>query len=233
MGVTTPVTPSTVPNQTIVLDYRRMDTAEDIADRAPIRTTLSGNIIAPDLGRKWTRWSGPSLTAGYVFKGSTLTLAFSGAGKANVYYLDTSFGTDDDYGQIPAYHVTSPFASDESEQGMQLGHHRHLFALLTGVISGTGNLKITPYADNLANPWPTLMPYELDNPSSHDIELGVQVAGVKMFLKIEATPIAPPADPLFDAPNPKYTNGTDTFFDVSRLCVTMRAHPMSPVRGRM
>lgn len=222
-----------VPSQTLVLDYRRMDTAEDIADRAPIRTTLSGNIIAPDLCRKWTKWTGPGLTAGYVFKGSTLTLAFSGAGKKQVYYLDPNLYTDDDYGQIPAYHITSPFASDESEQGMQLGHHRHLFAFLTGLASGIGNLTMTPMTDNLANVWPELMPFELDNPSMGDFETGMQVAGTKMFLKIEATPIAPPDDPLFDPPNPKYTNGTDTFFDISRLCATIRAHPMSPVKGRM
>ncbi|PYT93105.1 MAG: hypothetical protein DMG36_11710 [Acidobacteria bacterium] len=52
-----PLGTATSPNKTLVLDYRDLDDAEEIAGRPPINITYSGSKTATDKTRKWAPWT--------------------------------------------------------------------------------------------------------------------------------------------------------------------------------
>src|ERR1700730_14754777 len=48
---------ATSPNKILMLDYRDLDSAEDIAGRPPVNITLTGRKTATDKTRKWSPWT--------------------------------------------------------------------------------------------------------------------------------------------------------------------------------
>ncbi len=47
----------TAPNLILVMSYRQLDTAHQIAGSGPIHPGMSGRLISTDHARKWTRWN--------------------------------------------------------------------------------------------------------------------------------------------------------------------------------
>ncbi len=51
-----PMGTATSPNQILMLDYRDLDSAEDIAGRPPLTITYTGRKTATDKTREWSPW---------------------------------------------------------------------------------------------------------------------------------------------------------------------------------
>ena len=101
-------TPGT-PTQIWTMNYREMDTAEEIAAAAPIHTSYTGRLIATDHTRKWCPWnldderrctdvSSSRADSVSILAGNGQPLGTAN-GFANVYTLNSAMLTDDDFGQ--------------------------------------------------------------------------------------------------------------------------------------
>lgn len=151
-----PTGESTTANLVIPMSYRNVG---DVAnDPAPLRQSLSGKMIPLELCRKWNRWNMPMLCGSMLTQasseGNKKQMFFGGADHGNLYWLNPDKFSDDDYGRIFSYYVTCAFFNHETEQTAPgLGLHRKLFEFLSLYISGVGQIKVTPYIDNLNNPW--------------------------------------------------------------------------------
>lgn len=190
------------------VSYRSVDTAYNVPD--PL-FTIRGKTAAGDLCRKSTIWnvkancgamvnqpllSGEGIALQMIFGGGNGEAPGAAPGFGNLYRLDFDLKTDDDYGRIGLgtgnFYVTSSFWGEEVESGVPgVGSHRKIFTFMSAFITGTGNLLITPYVDNLANPVRPLRRYGLlsDGELDHDLEWGMNFTGERMFLKIQPVPL--------------------------------------------
>jgi hypothetical protein len=208
------------------VDYRELDTPSQIASSAPIHTSLSGKLIATDHTRKWTRWNLAMNGAALMYRqaGQLSAVLFCGNGQApgaangfgNVYTLDDTKLTDDDYGQIFPYYTTYFFVNHEAEMALQLGAHRKMLAYLTAQVSGVGTVTITPLINTLTNPWRFSCNRTLALDPKFDLEwTGASATGQRMAFKVSSSPIA----------------GTDNSFQLTKLVAAMRPNVHLPVRG--
>lgn len=227
------------PTLVSVLDYRELDTAYQIATSPPIHTSFTGKLIATDHCRKWTRWNMTMNGAALMYRQSgNLSIVFLGgngqalgaaAGHANVYTLNASMYTDDDYGQISPYYTTYFFVTRDQEQQltfemvtpqgvqkMALGGGRKLMQYLTAFISGVGNMTITVLCDSLANPWPNPTVRTMVAAPTFDMESPASSAqGQRMALKFASSP----------------ATGTDNAFVLQKVNATLRVAQRLPLRG--
>ena len=220
-----PMQSATAPSRIYVLDYREMDSAAEIASKAPIHISFTGKMICSDLSRKWTRWSIPANCGGIVYvPGIGLQFVVGGGngeapgmatGFANAYWFDTTLYTDQDYGQIVPYYMTYFFVNHEMEQQIQVGLHRKLYKRWAAYITGIGQLQITPYANSTSNPWPAGPLWPLSLTQDYDIGDGLNVSTERCAFKISTTP---------------YGGQTDNAFNVSKLIITLSQEPVSPIR---
>lgn len=223
-----PTGTATAPNLIYPVSYRQLDTAESIAQAAPYRTSLSGNLVVTDNTRKWTRWNATMNGAARMYAGSTdqlSTVFFGGngntygasAGHGNIYTLNPDLYTDSDFGQINSYYTTYFFVGHQEEQQLQLGSHRKMLAYLMAYIEGVGQITITPLVNNLQNPWPLVCVRTLALDPNFDLEwAGGSCTGQRMALKIQPSPVS---------------GGTDNAFFLQKLIAVMRQAARLPVRG--
>jgi hypothetical protein len=229
------------------LNYRSVNATYNIPD--PLHISYSGKMICSDLCRKWTRWNVPAASGAMITQaqpggGNIVGMAFGGNRVSNLYVLDMtraadgSFArkTDDDFGVIPSYWITSFFWNHETEQNApQLGLHRKLFTYLSMFVTGAGNVVVTPYVDSLLNPWqpigsiwnPTTLQWDTDQPVdaiaialslllTHDLEWRLNVRGDRVAFKIEVLPL---------------DGQTDAGFNLQHMVVSGRRDNIMPVRG--
>lgn len=154
----------TNPNQIYVMNYRELDTAEEIAAAGPIRIAFNGRELATEHSRKWCPWNAtmnggalmfqiplsnpsgigtPSLAPTF-FCGNGAPPGF-GNGHGNLYTLSAAKFTDDDYGLISPYYTTYFLVSHDQEQQLSwqgpdgqrrpLGAGRKLLTYLTAWIT--------------------------------------------------------------------------------------------------
>ena len=219
-----PTASITTPNLVLVMNYRELDTAYQIATSPPFHPSFSGHLIATDNTRKWTRWHLALYYGALMNFGSAaaLTICFTPVpGNANVYTLNPLKLTDDDFGQIAPYYTTyfCPGALQEQglrdDKGVPLGSVRKLLCYLTAFVSGTGNAEFTVHADSLSNPWSTSV-YPLSANPTHDIEV---IGGNAYAHRFAITLATVPA------------TGTDNGFSLQILTMFLRAAKRMPVRG--
>lgn len=217
------------------LDYRDLMTADEIASRPANRSAVyGGSSDVIDAARKWTRWNvaancGEMMTlAGgrqeFTLGGGNGQALGAGIGYGNVYTLDPTKFSDDDYGQIFSYYTTYFFVSHEKEMQLRLGSHRKLFVYLAMYVSGIGKIKITPLVDRLGQAWRPTPFYDLQTEPNFDYEWGLNVNGERVAFKIQPSPIT-------DEEDDNYTNGIDSAFNTGKMIVTLRQNAMTPVRG--
>lgn len=220
------------PTMIYPVDYRELDTAYEIAKSPPIHTSSNaGRLVATDITRKWTRWNltmnGAALMYNDlyqirpVFFGGVGQRIGSFTGHGNSYILTPGKYTDDDYGRINSYYVTYFFVNHDAEMALGLSAGMKMVAYVSALITGVGNLLITPLVNSLNNPWPLVCERTLLPDSFFDLEwAGGSVSGQRIAFKIEATPL--PVPPC---------NGTDNYFNLSKLIPAMRKNARLPVRG--
>jgi len=181
-----PIGSATSPNWIYTLTYRDLQSANEIADAAPYRINFSGKRVASDNARKWSPWNRPMNGAALMRRGDGLTPIFFGGGSSlAVYRLDSTTNTDDDFGLIGSYYIPYFFVDAQEEQAFQLGSGRKLTEYWAATISGTGTLTITPYVNNLNNPWAITGTRPLIASPNNDMEwTGVNVQGNRFTFKV-------------------------------------------------
>lgn len=242
-----PLDAATAPSIIQPMSYRSVDSVYNVPD--PLHISYSGKLICSDLCRKSTRWNITSNCGAMVTRntgqGNAKQMIFgagngtnSGTSFGNLYYLNFNKFTDDDYGRINSYFITSFFWNHDTEQNVPpLGLHRKIYEYLSLYITGVGNVQVTPLVDNLNNPWsptsttwdainqvwkvgavPNPLPaYQLTNGVlTHDLEWGMNVIGERVAFKISVSPLA---------------GQTDAYFNLQHLVVAGRADKVFPVRG--
>lgn len=216
------------PNRILMMDFRELDTAIEIAAEANVKVTMAGQVKARDMTRKWTKWNVQAHT-GEILTRANHEIEFcvgsgnglapgNGTGFGNIYYFDPLKYTDDDYGQIVPFYITYFFLDDDQEQQMQMGLHRNVYVYLSAFISGTGLVSVTPLVGSLANAWAATNQYTMSPTQYYDLEWPLNVTGERVAFKVVPVPLA---------------NTTDVQFSLQRMTVALKPDPWSPIRGRI
>lgn len=212
-----PTGTATSANLILVLDYRGLQNASEIATLSSIQfSTLSGKLYSVGRSRKWAPWNitancctlaeRPDGTA-QVFFGNGPK---SGAGNGKIYQLsDTQYS--DDGAAINSYYTTYFLLSNELEQTYQVRSHRKLYAYLTLYAEGAGNLNLSAFVDNEANPT-ALPPLPLSSPAPKDLEMPINLLGERVAFQVG-------------------TNSPGAWFRLERFVVSLLPDPWAPVRG--
>lgn len=216
-----PLGSATSPNAILMLDYRDLPDASDIAGRPPINVTFTGRKAATDMARKWSRWSIAANSCAFLERtngtavvaiGGGLPGVGGGGSSGKVYQLsDTQFS--DDGTAIPSYYTTHYFPERAVEQSLGLGAHRKLFSYLTLFVEGAGNLSLTSFTDSASAPQ-TQQPLPLSSPSLKDLELPINVLGERVAFQVS-------------------TNQPGAWFKLQKFTPSVRPDPWAPVRGLM
>jgi hypothetical protein len=214
-----PLGAATSPNKILMLDYRDLDSAEDIAGRPPINITYTGRKTATDKTRKWSPWTIAANscaliertdgTAVVVMGGGTPGVGGGGA-TGKVYQLKDA-QLSDDGSTIPSYYTTHYFPERAVEQSLGLGAHRKLFSYLTLFVEGAGNLSLTSFTDSPSAPQ-TQQPLPLSSPSLKDLELPINILGERVAFQVS-------------------TNQPGAWFRLQKFTPSVRVDPWAPVRG--
>ena len=220
--------PQGAANRIYMMDYRGLNTAQDIGNTGPIRIGFTGKLVATDHARKWSRWNLAVNGAALMYRqsGALQPVLFSGNGAApgtaasygNVYTLNPAKATDDDYGQMFPYYVTYFAPSHDLEQAMQLGGGRKLLVYVQAFVSGVGVITITPLCDALTNAWTVSGTRTLNPAPIVDLEwAGGNAQAQRIALKFASSPAA----------------GTDNSFNLQKVVAILRRVAHLPVRGAL
>ena len=209
-----PIAPAAQPNRVLVLDYRSLSTASEIAAYASVHSSsMTGRLISTSRARKWAPWN-IAANSGALIERSDGTAQFfigNGVGTGKMYQLsDTQLS--DDGAAIASYYTTYFFPSRDEEDELGVRSHRKLFSYLTCYAEGAGNLNLTSFAENEA--FPTALPaLALSSPGSKDLELSINLLAERAAFQVG-------------------TNQAGSWFRLSRLVASLASDPWSLVRGR-
>jgi hypothetical protein len=214
-----PLGTATSPNKVLMLDYRDLDDASDIAGRPPITITFTGRKTATDKTRKWSPWTVAANSCALLERtDGTAIVGFGGglpgvggAGATGKIYQLADRQLSDDGTAIPSYYTTHYFPERAVEQSLALGAHRKLFSYLTMFVEGAGNLGLTTFIDSASVPQ-TQQPLPLSSPATKDLELPINVLGERVAFQVS-------------------TNQTGAWFRLQRFNPSVRVDPWAPVRG--
>jgi hypothetical protein len=214
-----PLGAATSPNAVLMLDYRDLDTADDIAGRPPISISYAGRKTATDKTRKWSPWTIAANACALLERGDGTAIVAMGGGApgvggggatGKVYQLsDTQLS--DDGNAIPSYYTTHYFPERTVEQALNLGAHRKLFSYLTMFVEGAGNLSLTSFVDSPSVPQ-AQQPLPLSTPAVKDLELPINILGERVAFQVS-------------------TNQAGAWFRLQKFIPSVRVDPWAPVRG--
>ena len=221
-----PTGAETTPNLLIVMDYRELDTAVQIAGAPPLRITLAGLMKSSDLTRKWTRFNLAMNAAEILIRPGNEKEICLGGNFGNFYFLDPAKLTDDDYGILGGaagvpYYITYGFVNHDQEQQLQLGTGRKLAKRLTGYVTGTGLFSHTAYIDSLQNPMPQSsfrqLNQDMDEGTAqpYDVMWTTGYHGERIFYQVQAEPLP---------------GTTDLQFRLQKLIPGLMQDPIAPRR---
>ena len=188
------VTLASAPNVIYHLDYKNLDSAEQIAAADPMHPA--------EPMRKWCPWRIPTNGGALIYRvpgGPLYPVFYSGNGElpglstdgcGQVWGICEGKFTDDCLGLIRPYYITAAFTGAAVEAGAGLGGQRHLVQYMQWNIEGIGRIKVTTFVNSLSNPWPisVTLPMRLD-PLRDDEFGGGQASGQRFFFKLEPLPV--------------------------------------------
>jgi hypothetical protein len=205
----------TSPNVMLMLNYREVDSVQELASMKPLHQTYMGTIKAFDMSRKWGYWNIQSPYADFCERadGTTQLLICNGAENGKIYELgDTQYS--DDGVAINSWYTTFGFPGVEGAQAMQLGNHELELVYGTMTVVGSGTLLITEYPNDPLNPnAQTILPIALAAiPPLGDVEIPLNDIGERFFIRVGTFAVG------------------DTF-TLSKMVMTIRTCPWFPVKG--
>lgn len=155
-----PVNNSVTPNVVFVLDYRWLDTAQDIANSPMVTySAFTGKILAHGRGRRWTYWNiaAASMCLAERTDGTAQPFYGNAVGNGNLWQqvrcdLQPSDQLENAAGPINVA-INSVYQfyfapSGIEEQGLQLGSHRKLLGYIKWSIRGVGSLLLSIQTGN-------------------------------------------------------------------------------------
>ena len=210
---------ATSPNKILMLDYRDLDSAEDIAGRPPINVGYAGRKTATDKTRKWSPWTIAANSAALIERPDGTALValgggspgIGGSGSTGKIYQLSDAQLSDDGSAIPSYYTTHYFPERAVEQALGLGAHRKLFSYLTLFVEGAGNLGLTTFTDS-PSVSQAQQPLPLSSPSTKDLELPINILGERVAFQVS-------------------TNQSGAWFRLQKFTPSVRTDPWAPVRG--
>jgi hypothetical protein len=208
-----PIGAATQPNRVLMLDYRSLQTADQIVSMATIHpSSYSGRMYAAAGSRKWAPWliSANGATLAERPNGSAQLFLGNGVGNGKIYELCDS-QLSDDGAAIASYYTTYFVPSLDDESSLQTRAHRKLFSYLTCYVEGAGNLNLSAFTDNEAFP-SALATLPLSSPGPKDLEMPINMLGERVAFQVG-------------------TNQAGAWFRLQRLVVSLMTDPWSPVRG--
>jgi hypothetical protein len=210
---------ATTPNQVLMLDYRELDSASDVASGDPVTITYSGRKTATDKARKWSPWTitanscalieRPNGTA-VTMMGGGLPGVGGGAATGKIYQLMDGQYSDDGAAILSNY-TTHFFPERAVENSLGLGAHRKLFSYLSMYVEGAGNLALTSFVETLSAPQ-AQQPLPLSSPGTRDLELPINVLGERVAFQVG-------------------TGQAGAWFKLQKFNPSVRVDPWAPVRG--
>src|SRR5579862_913432 len=211
--VSAPFGNSTVPNKTLVLDYHDVGGAEQIASSPPINLTYTGRKTTFDKARKWCPWTIAANCLGLIQQANGTKLIYVGSndGSGNINLLDEN-ATSDNGAFIPQYYTTAGFVEQAVEQALQLGPDRKLFVYITLFATGAGTMGQTAYLGSTDGTAIALNPLTLADPQTYALEMAINIAIERVFLKFSAS-------------------GVNQHFALQKLALAVKQDPMAPVAG--
>ncbi len=214
-----PMGTATSPNKILMLDYRDLDSAEDIAGRPPINITFTDRKTATDKTRKWSPWTIAANSCALIERTDGTALVVMGGGlpgvggggaTGKVYQLNAA-QLSDDGSAIPSYYTTHYFPERAVEQSLNLGAHRKLFSYLTMYVEGAGSLALTSFTNSPSTPQ-AQQGLPISSPGLKDLELPINVLGERVAFQVS-------------------TNQSGAWFRLQKFTPSVRVDPWSPVRG--
>lgn len=210
---------ATTPNFIYYVSYRQLETAYQIAISGPVHTSFSGRLVATDNVRKWCPWNLSMAGAARLYRqagGDIVKVFFGSAPYGNIYSLNATKLTDDDFGVIQPSYTTASFLAHDAEIALQLGSHRKSVQYVMAFVSGTGVLTITILCDTLTNPWPLTGVRTLSQNPQYDLEwTGGSASAQRFFFKFSTAP----------------ATGTDNSFSIQKFVAALKQESHLPVRG--
>jgi len=210
---TWPPEPTTSPNMVAYLDFRDLDSAEEIAANPPVHISFTGRKIARDNARKWSQWPMTVNSCALIERTDGTVQVWCGNGLGNgKIYNEAQANLNDDGVAIDSYYWTAPLPSNDQEQMMQLGSQRKLFAYRTMYIEGSGTLLTyaRPPSKFFTMNLPSL---SLSDPATYDQGGIINIPGQERMCFGFGT------------------NGANDWFRIARYAVNVKPDPMAPVRG--
>ena len=186
-----PLFGSTVPNVVFMLDYKWLDSAEDIAN-SPLVTysAFTGKMLAHGRGRRWAVWSiaASSMTFAERVDGTAQPFFGSATPNGKIYQqIDCAQQLTDD--GTPLFGIWRSYAipSHMEEQQYQLGAHRKLAGFLKFSDKGVGQLF---YSISTAQRTTNLRVRTLSVNSTSDGERPLNIHGERFFLTVSTQAFA-------------------------------------------
>ena len=212
-SVTSVNIPANVHGQGKVPYVLAIDSSGNLVDPIIINA-ISGGVPSGNLTVNFN----PAFTGVIVVGSESVT-----PGYGNVYTLDATRFTDDDYGEMFPYYVTYAFPDRDQEQQLQIGGHMKMIAYTHAFISGVGILTITILYETLANAWALNGVYVLQGSPLFDLEWGGGNAQAqRFFFKYSMAP-----NPAGSSAEPS----TDVAFGLTSVVISMKQAKRMPVRG--
>ena len=208
-----PMGSATQPNRILVLDYRGIGSATEIAALASVHSSsYTGRFYAAGRARKWAPWSIAANAAELAERPDGTAQLFLGNGAANgkIYELSDA-QLSDDGAAIVSYYTTYFFPSVDDEASLQTRAHRKLFAYLTCYVEGAGNLSLSAFSGNEAFP-AALVALPLSSPGPKDLELPINILAERAAFQVG-------------------TSQVGAWFRLARFVPSLKPDPWAPVRG--
>jgi len=211
--VSAPINGALTPNVVFMLDYRWLDTAEEIAT-SPLVTysSYTGKILGHGKGRRWAIWNITANSVAFAERvdGTVQPFFGNGVGNGKIYQqIDAKLQPSDDGVAVNSQYRGYGSPSSVEEMQFQLGVHRKLLGYMKWRAVGAGSLLLSIIT---AQRTTVLRPYTLSLTPPADGGRGVNIHGERFFYQVG-------------------TNAVGAFFQLEKLVGLMKKDAAIPVRG--
>ena len=191
-----PAATPTSPNIVIMCNFTGCPTAAELADSAPVHTTMFGDLKSLDMRRKWSLWQMSIPVAEFIARDGLSNPLFlcNGINSSKIYQLidgaDSGGQNTDDGAAINWLYTTYGFV--KAKQGQQvpgLGALRKVWYYFAATMEGIGQVARRFYSNTLGALTQNI--YQAPNatlsyPAQNDQECVLEIGGQRLFVEFSA-----------------------------------------------